>query len=91
MSTDFDRPVSDYQNGPDEFAGSLKDPNQKNPIGETLSPSVLRPGKTGVRPQSQKASSRLTTGVKPKASPAVKNGGKAASLEPRKAFTPKRH
>lgn len=65
--------------------------NQQNPIGETLSLSVLRQGNPLVRSQSQKASSRLTIEVKPKASSAVKNEDKAASLEPRKAFTPKRH
>lgn len=90
LSTDFDRPVS-VQNGPDGFAASLKGQNQQNPIGETLSLSVLRQGNPLVRSQSQKASSRLTIEVKPKASSAVKNEDKAASLEPRKAFTPKRH
>lgn len=91
LCADFDRPVSDYQNGPDGFAASLKGQNQQNPRGVTHSLAVLRQGTPLVRSQSQKASSRLTTGVKPKASSAVKNEDKAASLEPRKAFTPKRH
>lgn len=62
-----------------------------NPIGETLSPSVLRLRTPQVRSLCLKPSARLTNEVKAKASSAVRNDDKAASLEARRAFTPKRH
>ena len=64
---------------------------KKNPIGETLSLSVLRLRTPQVRSLCLKPSTQVTSGVKAKASSAVKNDDKAASLEARKAFTPKRH